>query len=76
MIHVDDDGVYEYTIRLEELHVRLRNTELQSETRKAEVRHLQREIQKIKEDVIRQNLSGPSLQYDASHETLASKHIF
>ncbi|XP_033631482.1 alpha-1,3-mannosyl-glycoprotein 4-beta-N-acetylglucosaminyltransferase B-like [Asterias rubens] len=67
----DENGVYEYTVRLEELNVRLRNTELQSETRKAEVRHLQREIHKMREDVKRQNISGPSLQYDTNHDKLA-----
>ena len=73
LFHLDENGVYEYTVRLEELNVRLRNTELQSETRKAEVRHLQREIHKMREDVKRQNISGPSLQYDTNHDKLASK---
>ncbi|XP_038056891.1 alpha-1,3-mannosyl-glycoprotein 4-beta-N-acetylglucosaminyltransferase B-like [Patiria miniata] len=67
----DDNDVYEYTAKLQELQVRIRNTELQSDTRKAEVRHLQREIQKIREEVARGNISNQFLQSEASHETLA-----
>ena len=65
--------MYEYTAKLQELQVRLRNTELQSDTRKAEVRHLQREIQKLKEDVTRRNISSRLMQSDTSQDTLASK---